>query len=586
MKKTLIGLTATARYAVLIALALLTRCVIAKGQPLITSIRQNADTVGLFDKFEAGFTMKAQYSNPFDPEQVDITAEFNSPSGHQWKINGFYSTSFGGMWKVRFSPDEAGLWRYTVHVRDKTGETTSENRSFVAARSGYHGALVVASNRRYLQYRDGTPFYGVGLWYNDGYSGFDAGRVKAEELDRLNHLGVNFISSFITPLETQASGPGRYDQNICGRLDQLLELCEQKNMELSLNLWFHAYLSETVWGAGNIRWETNPYQQVTAARDFYGSAAAWTLQEKLYRYMIARWGYSRALGIWFIVDEINGTDGWVKGDTAVASQWAAKVHAYFANNDPYRRPTTGTRSGGVREFWNEGYQTFDLAAREIYERQGWPVNNSSTLDSAIVPPLVSSYMNYAGEVARLWRGYGKPVIIGETGWDHVFYEPSMPGYLAQYHNALWVCLANGTAMTPFWWAYSDLLNDNLLTHQVTSFRQFTDSIPFSRLTGIGPAAIKAAKGNGYAMKSDQLIFGWVVNALTDVAGDKITLRSIPRGRYKLMIYHTWRGRFIGEEDVRCFDGTLEFGIPRLTGGEHANYIGQDAAFILVPLGRE
>jgi hypothetical protein len=574
MKKTFIGLL------------FLARSVVGFAQPVITAIRPNSDTIGLYDKFEAGFAMKADFTNPFDPGQIDITAEFTSPSGQPWSINGFYSASFGGMWKVRFSPDEAGVWKYTIHVRDKNGEVGSEPRSFVAVRSGYHGALVVAPNRRYLQYRDGTSFYGVGLWYNDGYSGFDAGRVKGEELDKLKGLGVNFISSFITPLETQASGPGRYDQNICGRLDQLLELCEQRNMELSLNLWFHAFLSETVWGAGNIRWETNPYQQVTAAKDFYRSEAAWALQEKLYRYMIARWGYSRSLGIWFVIDEINGTDGWVKGDTAVASQWAGKVHDYFKKNDPYHRPTTGTRSGGVREFWNEGYQTFDLAAREIYERQGWPVNNTSTLDSAAVPPLVSSYTNYAGEVGRLWKGYGKPVIIGETGWDHVFFEPSMPGYLAQYHNTLWVCLANGTAMTPFWWAYSDLLNDNILTHQISSLRRFVDSIPFARLTDVGPVVAKAVRGNAYAMKSDQVIFGWVVNAVTDVAGDRVTLRSIPKGRYKLMIYHTWRGRFIGEEDIHCTDGTLEFGIPRLIGGEHANYIGQDAAFVLVPLGRE
>jgi Domain of unknown function (DUF5060) len=573
MKKTFIGLL------------LLAWCAVACAQPVITAIRQNADTIGLFDKFEAGFAMRVEYDNPFDPDQVDITANFVSPAGQQWPIHGFYSASSGGMWKLRFSPDEAGVWRYTIHVRDKSGEGSSEQRSFVAVRSGYHGALLVAANRRYLQYRDGAPFYGVGLWYNDGYSGFDAGRVKAEELDKLKALGVNFISSFITPLETQGSGPGRYDQNICGRLDQLLEMCEQRNIELSLNLWFHAFLSETVWGAGNIRWDANPYGQVTAARDFYRSEAAWVLQEKLYRYMIARWGYSRSLGIWFVVDEINGTDGWQKGDTAIASQWAAKVHDYFKKNDLYHRPTTGTRSGGVREFWNEGYQTFDLAAREIYERQGWPITASSAVDSAAVPPLVSSYTNYSGEIGRLWRGYVKPVIIGETGWDHVFYEPSMPGYLAQYHNTLWVCLASGTAMTPFWWAYSDLLNDNILTHQISSLRRFTDSIPFSQLTGLGPAVIKAAKGNAFAMKSDQLIFGWVVNAVTDVAGDKIVLKSIPKGRYKLMIYHTWRGRFIGEEDINSWDGSLEFGIPRLIGGEHANYIGQDAAFLLVPVGK-
>ncbi|HTR29941.1 MAG TPA: DUF5060 domain-containing protein [Puia sp.] len=569
-----------------LALFLLARFTVLPGQPVITVIRQNSDTVGLYDKFETGLALKAEYANPFDPDQIDVSADFTSPSGKHWPINGFYSAAAGATWKIRFSPDERGVWRYSIRVRDRNGEATSEKRSFMAVASGYHGALIVAPNRRYLQYRDGTEFYGVGLWYNDSYTGFDAGRVKPEELDKLKGLGMNFISSFITPLETQATGPGRYDQNICGRLDQLLELCEQKNIELSLNIWFHAYLSETVWGAGNIRWETNPYQQVTTAKDFYGNAAAWALQEKLYRYMIARWGYSRALGIWFIIDEINGTDGWVKGDTAVASQWAAKVHGYFSTGDPYHRPTTGTRSGGVREYWKEGYQTFDLAAREIYERQGWPVNNSSTVDSAATSPLASSYMNYAGEVGRLWKEFSKPILIGETGWDHVFYEPSMPGYLAQYHNTLWVCLASGTAMTPFWWAYSDLLNDNLLTHQVSSFRRFTDSIPFARLSGTAPAQVRVSKGNAYAIKSDQLIFGWVVNPATDVAGARVQLRSIPKGRYKLMIYHTWRGRFIGEEDIRCYDGTLEFGIPRLIGGEHANYIGQDAAFVLIPLARE
>src|ERR1700722_3541909 len=231
MKKTFIGLM------------LLAGCAGGFAQPVITAIRPNSDTIGLYDKFEAAFALKADYTNPFDPAQIDITAEFTSPSGQPWSINGFYSASFAGMWKVRFSPDEAGVWKYTIHIRDKNGEAVSEPRSFVTVRSGFHGALVVAPNRRYLQYRDGTSFYGVGLWYNDGYSGFDAGRVKAEELEKLKGLGVNFISSFITPLETQASGPGRYDQNICGRLDQLLELCEQKNIELSLNIWFHAFLS-------------------------------------------------------------------------------------------------------------------------------------------------------------------------------------------------------------------------------------------------------------------------------------------------------------------------------------------------------
>ena len=65
-------------------------------------------------------------------------------------------------------------------------------------------------------------------------------------------------------------------------------MLEERDMLLSLNLWFHSYLSETVWGGGNVRWYVNPYKQITEAKDFYSSDEAWKYQEKLYRYFIAR----------------------------------------------------------------------------------------------------------------------------------------------------------------------------------------------------------------------------------------------------------------------------------------------------------
>jgi hypothetical protein len=323
---------------------------------------------------------------------------------------------------------------------------------------------------------------------------------------------------------------------------------------------------------------------VTAAKDFYHSAAAWKLQEKLYRYFIARWGYSRVLAIWFIVDEVNGTDGWVSGDSLGAAKWGEKVHDYFKQNDPYNHLTTGTRSGGIKEFWHEGYQTFDLAAREIYEAQGYPLTKSASLDSAQVHPLAHSYTNYAKQIGKLWNGYEKPAIIGETGWDHTFYEPNMPGYLSLYHNALWVTLASGTAMTPFWWAYSDKLNDNVVTRQILNFRKFSDEIPFAKLTGLTPFEIPVQRGNSYGMRSRELIFGWVVNPETDIAGESITISSLKNGRYKLRIYHTWRGEFMPEKEVETSNGTLTIQLPFLhTEGSHANYTGPDMAFILTPV---
>ncbi|HZE85079.1 MAG TPA: DUF5060 domain-containing protein, partial [Puia sp.] len=344
--------------------------------PEIVFIRSNGDSVALYDKFELSLGLKAEFVNPFDPDDIAVYAIFTAPSGKQWNIGGFYDYSRGALWKVRFSPGETGVWKYNLVVTDKNGIAKSQPKSFTALASANKGPLRASANKRYLQYADGSSFYGVGFWYNDGYSGFNAGQVKPEVLDNLKKLGINFIASFITPLETPGSGLGRYDQNICGRLDELLKMCEDRDMLLSLNLWFHAFLSDTVWGGGNIRWYANPYRQITAAKDFYRSKEAWQYQKKLYRYMIARWGYSRSLADWFVIDEVNGTQGWAEGDSAMANEWARNVQLYFKENDPYGHLTTGTRSGGINEFWHEGYQTFDMAAREIYEAQGFPMNRT------------------------------------------------------------------------------------------------------------------------------------------------------------------------------------------------------------------
>ena len=83
------------------------------------------------------------------------------------------------------------------------------------------------------------------------------------------------------------------------------------------------------------------------------------------------------------------------------------------------------------------------------------------------------------------------------------------------------------------------------------------------------------------MQSDQLTYGWVVNPKTDVAGDPVVISAMPNGKYKLNVYHTWRGAFLDEKEIDVINGKIEFAIPALhTTGGHANYIGSDIAFIL------
>ena len=576
-------MTRRSRIATGIALCLAVTSPLSAREPVISSVQAVSASVGLYEKFELRIDLDATYANPYNPEEIDLRAEFSSPSGKHCTIWGFYNPSdWSRLWMVRFAPMEEGSWSYIVKVTDREGTAETRSRTFTVGESAHHGFIRIAPNQRYLAYSDGTPFYGVGLWYNDSYELFGQGQITEAGLDGLKQLGVNFISFFHTPIETMGTGLGRYDESRCGRLDQLFEWCEQRDIHISWNLWFHSYISQAVWGGGNARYRNNPYHLVTDATGFFGSEEAWRYQERLHRYMIARWGYSRALFLWFIVDEINGTEGWERGDKEVAEQWCRKMDGFFNEHDPYGRPTTGTQSGGINQWWPGGYEIFDIAGREIYEAQGHPMPKSGKPHLVNENPLQASYRNYAIQARNLWTGFEKPALIGECGWDHTYYEPGMPGYLAMYHNALWAGLANGLCCTPFWWAYSDWLNDSVVTNQMLYFAQFVEDIDFANLD-FQPAEITAGNCDAWAMKSDRLIFGWVVNPQTSVANESFTVSGLRDGDYEVRLYRTWRGRYLDSRTLASRDGKLVVSIPELkTAMGHASHIGNDVAFKIVP----
>ena len=87
--------------------------------PKITWMKSNSDSVGLYEKFEISLNLNAEYTNPFDPDQIDLMAVFTAPSGKKWPINGFYEYSHGAAWKLRFSPNELGNWTYSLELKDK-----------------------------------------------------------------------------------------------------------------------------------------------------------------------------------------------------------------------------------------------------------------------------------------------------------------------------------------------------------------------------------------------------------------------------------------------------------------------------------
>ncbi|MCS7048192.1 MAG: PKD domain-containing protein [Verrucomicrobiae bacterium] len=95
--------------------------------------------------------------------------------GEEW----MYPTN-APRWCVRFAPPQTGNWQYRIEVREARGSAVSATRMFTVVPTTNptnHGPVrVSATDSRYFEFADGTPFLGSGhgLGFSDETYSFDA----------------------------------------------------------------------------------------------------------------------------------------------------------------------------------------------------------------------------------------------------------------------------------------------------------------------------------------------------------------------------------------------------------------------------
>lgn len=128
--------------------------------------------------FEASFTSERPAENPL--QDVELRVTFESPSKRSQTVRGFWDG--GPTWRVRFSPDETGEWRFTTSAApagDRGLHARTGTFRVVAARGATrferHGPVRVSRNHRFLEHADGTPFF----WLAD--TGWNAALLSTPE---------------------------------------------------------------------------------------------------------------------------------------------------------------------------------------------------------------------------------------------------------------------------------------------------------------------------------------------------------------------------------------------------------------------
>jgi len=526
--------------------------------PIVEIVSENANPVGSYEKYELVVNLlDATFTNPYNPEEIDLYAWFYSPDGDSVKMNGFYDNYQGrDQWKIRFAARQAGSWEYQVFASDADGSGSSEKQTFSVVESNNKGWLTISpDNSNYLMHDNGSSFYGVSVYY--------PWSVTESGLDEFAAVDGNFFGYWDCTfdgsgngggrylLESMESGVGRYDQRKAARIDEVLSWAEARDLKVMLAIWAHPYLRvENVPWDGAKWFENNPYSKLVDIDDIYTDSLALSFQEKHYRYMIARWGYSQSLGIWEIINEMHGTTGWVRKQAA-SKKWVADVHAYFKENDPFQRPTTASFGGseGASHF-NETDQLGDMPNVHFYEEHGWPTRYPGDV-------VRSGLANMVSETRKLKSKGERPAFLGEAGYTSMLADHTTEAYTWELHNTFWAGLSLGMASTPFWWELNtkDVLTASRL-QEYRRFNSFVSDIDFAHQLFV-PTEIWVENTDGYFMGASNTGFGWMrTYEKAPVSGAPIYIShtELTNGTYLLEWFNTWTGETVDTDTAICVDG--------------------------------
>ena len=540
---------------------------VQKDLPKIISVELDHSEAPNYTSIEMTIKLDAKYSNPYDLREISLDGIFTGPTGKEMQVPGFWDGD--GNWKLRFTPSQVGMWNYTIQVKDLRGTSLSSAGGFSVTTSDLHGWIEPgntfdpAYSSHYLVYNDGTPFYGVGHCdaLNILIDGFDI-EDGVGLFDDMKKANENFVVWW--PMYANSIVNSSYDDYSFPSMkviDAVVQDAQKKGIYLVFTIWDHPNLRDDThaWGTGN--WGRNGFSKLSDINFFFVSDEAWAWQANLYRYMIARWGYSPAIGMWQTVSEVNGTNAYDQTDP-----WHKKVNDYFVANDPYRHPTTASGSGEVD--WSTGHAVMDMPQVHLYDFDHGSSGNNNT-------DVIGAAEHVAEWTQTMLKNADKPNWIGEFGVEGNSYYPEL------FHNSIWAALASGAAMTPAEWnsggSWGRLTPE--MKADLNHLAQFTQALPLAKWN---PQALKISTNvtvvRGWGVAGNDGGLFWVQDfsaegkpidevraSITVRANVQVEITGLAEGTYSIQPFETWQGIYLDSFDVNCKANKLcVFALPDIT----------------------
>jgi hypothetical protein len=542
--------------------------------------RVSSRKVELYEPVEVTLEVSAEDDSPFDPEQLDVSAEFTAPDKSVMRAIGFldrpYARSLEGrqekivpagppVWKVRIASHQRGKWTGRVSVKDKSGAKSLPPISFEVAPSENPGFIRRSKrNPAVFAYENENPYFLVGenmCW--GGWNGQRGTYDYDEWLAALGKVGGNWIriwmSSWNCALEWSAdpsighgefNGVGHYNLAHAWKLDRILDTAERHG--ISTMLCFGTYGEFNEGGFFNEgQWKQNPYNAANGGpcakpADFWTDETARKLYRRRLRYLIARYAHRTSIHSWEFWNEAQAPAAWV-----------AEMAKYVKSIDPYNHLVTTTY--GNKDVWQ--IPEIDITQTHHYGKGDIP-------DSA---PAIR-------DDARIHTSFGKPHLMAEFGidWRKGDENYDLDGKGVNLHNGMWASVASGCAGTAMVWWWDGYVHPKNLYARFTPIRRFVDKVPWTS----GPwrpisCDVTPDSARVYGQTDGRNAVIWIQNAahnwqsvfektpIPPLSESALAVRELAEGDFVVERWDTWSGEVAESQSIRAAGGELRIPLPAI-----------------------
>ncbi len=567
--------------------------------PSIRDVRPSARQVACYDKFEITFEIPDRYANPFDPEEVAVTATLETPDGQTVSIDGFHSLNYYRTtaptgeetlpqgpphWKIRYAPTRAGVHHYTLHVRDTRGTAAWGPGSFVATPPAQPGYVRVArADRRFFEFDSGAPYFPIGHnirspsderlntqfpWakrWPEGTSAYT--RHFAAMQEHGENMAEIWMAAWSLGLEWSPQwrgyhGVGQYNLINAWELDRVIDAADRHGIYLNVVLHNHGKFS----GHLDSEWEANPFNRklggfLEKPDEYFSDPRALKAFRQLMRYIVARWGYSTRVFAWELWSELNLAGANNKFyRTPECVNWHRFATDAIRDLDPNDHLITTHYSSDYT------FQNMDITAL--------PGITHASVDAYHGDSRTLQIVDLLAATAQFNNPTDKPVMVTEFGgnWNAqglVHLENSL-------HAGLWASTCIPLAGTPLFWWWGLIEEENYYPEflAIARFmkgedrrdRSLLPHLPALSLAGAPEARFKAR-----SLKSETRALGWIYDttafSTTDsdahptVSNLVTRLDGMSNGLYRVEFWGTSAGVPTTQQDIEVKEGFLSVTVP-------------------------